>query len=105
MDDLGPATEARFAKAFADSAIITAKSAAQLIGVDLKTLNRMTANRVLRYVLRGNVPAFTERDLRAYLAEGVPVAPPAPAPKRPTRRSVKPANKVVKFSDRQNPRR
>jgi hypothetical protein len=102
MDDLGPATEARFAQAFADRAIVTARTAAQLIGVDIKTLHGLTAKRALRYVLRGNLPAFTERDLRAYLTDPQPVA--EPDPKRPTRRTLR-RTKLVNFADHHPPTR
>jgi hypothetical protein len=74
MSDLGPITERRFAEAFATAAVITAKAAAELIGLDEKTLASLSDRQVIRWVQRGKLRAYTERDLRAYLIEG-PDAP------------------------------
>ena len=70
--DLGRTTEARFAAAFARSAIITAMAAADLIGLDEKTLAALSDRQIIRSVPRGKLRAYTERDLRSYLVEGPP---------------------------------
>lgn len=104
MTDLGPATEARFAAAFSTRAIIGPSAAAELIGLDVKTLEALSEAKVIRSVPKGlKHRGFTERDLRAYLIESpdVPCAPTAPKP-RP--RSVAPP-KVVNFSERRLARR
>lgn len=94
-DDLGPATEARFARAFADSAVITRQAAAALLGVDAGTLDSLTTAHVIRAVPRGRRRAYTERDLRDYLLR----APePIPGPK-PGRARVVPRAKSVRFSE------
>lgn len=67
---LGPATEALFAAVFSGAATITAKSAARVLGLDPKTLKEMTAAGLIRAVPRGTVPAYTEADLRRFLARG-----------------------------------
>ena len=64
MSDLGPVTERRFAEAFAAGAVITAKAAAELIGLDVKTLDALSEGQVIRSVPRGKRRAYTERDLR-----------------------------------------
>lgn len=77
MTDLGPTTEARFATAFARTAIVTAKAAAELIGLDVKTLDALAEKQVIRSVPKGKLRAYTERDLRAYLIEGPDAACPS----------------------------
>jgi hypothetical protein len=67
--NLGPVTERRFEAAFANGAIITAKVAATLLGLDPKTLSAMAARGVIKSITRGKVRAFTERDLRGFLTE------------------------------------
>jgi hypothetical protein len=67
---LGPVTEARFAVAFADRAIIDKATAAGLLGMDVKTLDAMTTEGLVRAVTRGAHRAYTERDLRLYLLAG-----------------------------------
>ncbi|PLR25089.1 hypothetical protein SGCZBJ_12705 [Caulobacter zeae] len=67
---LGPTTEARFAAAFAVAAVITAKAASELLGLDADTLSAMTDAGVIRAVRKGRVRSYTERDLRTYLTEG-----------------------------------
>ncbi len=76
---LGPTTERRFAEAFATSALVTRRVAAALIGVDVKTLDGMRDEGLIRAVRRGKVPAYTERDLRAYLVEPAVVRPSPPS--------------------------
>lgn len=93
---LGPATEARFADAFAHSSILSKKVEAQLIGLDEKTLDSLSDAGIIRAVRKGAHRAYTERDLRAYLLEGPDVECSSPKPK------AKPASsgKVVNFSER-----
>lgn len=69
-EPLGPVTEARFAEAFANRAIIDKSAAADLLGMDVKTLDAMTAAGLIRSVSKGVHRAYTERDLRLYLLEG-----------------------------------
>lgn len=95
MSALGPVTERRFADAFARCAVITAKAAAELIGVDEKTLGALTDRGVLRAVPRGRLRAYTEHDLRAYLTEEHHIAPAPPAQTRPSARQ---SSRVVAFS-------
>jgi len=70
IQTLGPVTEARFAAAFADGATVTAKAAADLLGLDVKTLGALTDALTIRAVRRGKLRAYTEHDLRAYLLDG-----------------------------------
>jgi hypothetical protein len=63
---LGPATEARFAAAFAHSSILSKKAAAALVGLDEKTLDALSDAKVIRAVRKGAHRAYTERDLRTY---------------------------------------
>jgi hypothetical protein len=92
---LGPATERLFDDAFADGATITATAAADLLGLDAKTLAALSDSNVIRWVPRGKRRAYTERDLRAYLTEEHKASCPPPAPKKAATRSAK----VVSFSD------
>ena len=68
---IGPATEARILAAFAGSCVLTAKAAAALIGIDVKTLDVLADQGVIRAVRRGSsaVRGYTEGDIRAYLTE------------------------------------
>ena len=98
---LGPITEARFAKAFADTALATLKAASKLIGVDPDTLSTLTDEGVVRAVRRGKLRSYTEHDLRAYLLDGhdAPARPRKPPPAHVSRA------KVVPFSQRTGARR
>jgi hypothetical protein len=95
---LGPLTEARFESAFSCGATITAKAAADLLGVDVRTLGDMTDEGVVRAVPRGKLRAYTERDLRAYLAEGT--AECRPSTTRPKVSAPRPGGKVLPFTQR-----
>jgi hypothetical protein len=82
---IGPVTEARILAAFADRAVLTIKDAAQLLGMDPKTLDAITEVGAIRAVRRGGgeTRGYTEGDIRAYLTESA--APcrstnPKPAP-------------------------
>jgi phage terminase Nu1 subunit (DNA packaging protein) len=99
MIDLGQTTERRFAEVFAASAIITRKAAAGLLGVDERTLDSMTDEGIVRAVRRGNLRAYAERDLRAYLAEGPPACRSTERPSRPISNSIS-SGKVVAFTGR-----
>lgn len=80
---LGPATEARFADAFAHRSILSKAAAADLIGLDEKTLDHLSDAKVIRAVRKGAHRAYTERDLRTYLLEGpdVECTPAKPRPR------------------------
>ena len=94
MSPLGPATEALFERAFRDAATISAQAAAQLLGLDVKTLRAMTDDQTIRAVRRGKLRSYTEADLRAYLTKGEP--PPC---RTKTRASSPPRRpKVIPFS-------
>jgi hypothetical protein len=69
---LGETTEARFRIAFAETATITAKAAAELVGLDVKTLRAMTEACVIAAVPRGSKPAYSEAVLRSYLTNPPP---------------------------------
>jgi excisionase family DNA binding protein len=71
-----PITEARLRQAFADRALITARAAAALIGVDEKTLAAMVRRGQIAAITVSQVRRFSEADLRAFLASGGD--PPAP---------------------------
>jgi len=70
---LGPVTERRFEEAFRDSALVTAKAAASLIGLDEKTLKTMTMDGAIQACPRGRRHAYSERALRDYLTNPPPV--------------------------------
>lgn len=69
------ATEALFSRAFSRSATITAKAAADVLGMNVKTLAQMSEAGLIKYVLRGKLRAYTEADLRSYLARETMPAP------------------------------
>jgi hypothetical protein len=98
---LGPSTEARFAAAFAHKAILSSSEAADLIGVDPKTLPSLP----IRSVPRGAHRGYTERHLRAYLTEDhdEECATTAPAPKARTT-AARPNVRLVNFSERRRKR-
>lgn len=96
LQSLGPATEARFARAFEDGALITKQAAAQLLGLDVGTLDALTTDGVIRAVPRGKRRAYTEHELRAFLLGAT--SPPA-EPKRKLGRAL-PAPKTINFSQR-----
>lgn len=95
---LGPTTEARFADAFATSALICAKRAAALVGLDTDTLSEMTDAGIIRAVRKGRLRSYTEHDLREFLLSG----PDAPSRTNRAERDSRPARKrvVVEFSKR-----
>lgn len=94
---LGASTESRFAASFATAAIITKKAAAELIGLDEKTLDALTDAGVIRAVPRGaKLRAYTERDLRAYLLEGA--AAECWPEKKPKRATGPGSGRVVPFT-------
>ena len=106
--DLGPATEARLAQAFAARAIITAKAAALALGVDQKALRAMREAGSIRAVIVGaSTWRYTEPDLRAYLAgdESRAVAAQEAKPCPSTNRRSRPtgtttsSTKVIGFTE------
>lgn len=70
---LGPVTERRFEEAFKDSALVTAKAAASLIGLDEKTLKAMTMDGAIQACPRGRRHAYSEGALRDYLTNPPPI--------------------------------
>lgn len=94
---LGPVTEQRFFEAFSEAALVPAKVAARLVGLDTDTLSEMTDEGVIRAVRKGRLRSYTEHDLRAYLLEG----PDAPKRSRePQRAPSASRGRVVPFSKR-----
>jgi hypothetical protein len=72
---LPPATEVRVLAAFATTATIDAKTAADLIGCDVSSLREMTLAGRIGYVIKGaSTRAYREVDVRAFLG-----GPPASA--------------------------
>lgn len=100
MSELGPITEQRFAQAFAAGAVISRKEAADLIGLDAKTLDALSNQGVIRAVRKGAHRAYTERDLRRYLLEGPDIECAEPKPRPSPARS----GKVIPFSQRRGKR-
>ncbi|MCA0359409.1 MAG: helix-turn-helix domain-containing protein [Proteobacteria bacterium] len=94
---LGPITEERFRQAFAASALVSAKDAARLVGVDVETLSRMADEGIVRAVRKGRLRSYTEHDLRAYLLAG-PDAPSHRGKSRSPSTSRRP--RAVPFSQR-----
>jgi hypothetical protein len=93
--ELGPVTEARFAEAFAERALIGRKDAAQLLGVGLDAFDTLGLPSVPKG--RGErARGYTEHALRAFLAAQLAAAP-APARPRPPRPHT---GKVMRFTDR-----
>lgn len=108
--DLGPITEARFAAVFSTRAVVDKRTAADLIGLDVKTLDALSDAKVIRAVRKGAHRAYTERDLRIYLIEGPDVECDAPSqsgpsPKPKPRARAQPTLRVVNFSERAGARR
>lgn len=94
---LGPITEERFRQAFAASALVSAKDAARLVGLDVETLARMADEGVIRAVRKGRLRSYTEHDLRAYLLAG----PDAPSNRAKSRSPTTPRRlRAVPFSKR-----
>ena len=80
---LGPITEPRFAEAFHDRALVSAKVASKLIGVDTLTLSAMADAGIVQAVRKGRQRNYAEHALRTYLLDG-PDLPEA----RPRERAV-----------------
>lgn len=98
---IGPATEALITAAFAESCLITAKSAAKLLGMDVDSLAELTDAGVIRAVRRGastRTRGYTEGDIRAFLTQGA-----APARERKPVATHRGDPKVVPFSQRKRP--
>lgn len=83
VDTLGPVTEQRFLEAFSETALVSAKVAAKLVGLDPDTLSTMADDGVIRAVRKGRLRSYTEHDLRDYLLRG----PDAPSRERNTERA------------------
>ena len=73
---LGPITEARFSDAFSKGALATLKAAAELVGLDEKTLKAMTVSGVIQGTPRGRLVGYSEMALRAYLLNPMPISSP-----------------------------
>ncbi len=67
--EAGGPTERLIRAAFATTALITAKAAATLLGVDVKTLRGMTNEGMIQAVRRGRLHAYTEAAIRKFLTE------------------------------------
>lgn len=94
---LGPITEERFRQAFAQSALVSTKDAARLVGLDVETLSRMADDGIIRAVRKGRLRSYTEHDLRAYLLAG----PDAPSHRAKSRSPSAPRRlHAVPFSQR-----
>lgn len=102
--DLGPVTEARFARAFGDAAVVGKSVAADLLGLDEKTVDALTKEQILRSVPKGaKHRGYTERDLRLYLIEGPDLecaTPQQPKPKTVRTRTGGSNVRHVNFSER-----
>ncbi len=98
---IGPATERRIQMAFADTCVLTLKSAAKLLGMDEGSLRGLTDDGVVRAVRRGSgrTRGYTEGDIRAYLTQGG-----APAREDKPRATGRAQLKVVPFSQRSKTR-
>lgn len=109
MTPLSPSAEERIAAVFEDGLLATAKAIAGLIRVDVKTLRAMTDEGVIRAVRRGKRRAYTEADVRAYLATPAPAREkkPCPSTSRRTARTstMTSSGKVVAFTALQASRR
>lgn len=97
---IGPATERRIQMAFETACLLTAKATANLLGLDEGTLRSMAEKGVIRSVRRGagNVRAYTEGDIRAYLTESEGPCPSTSQPRAPTS-STTSNSKVVAFTE------
>ena len=93
---LGPTTEIRFREAFSDGALITAKAAASLLGVDVDTLSEMTAQGKIRAVPRGRRRSYSEASLRSFVEGSEQVWEFEPKGKAPAVRRARP----TPFSER-----
>ena len=71
--DLGPATERLLARTFADQLTVTAKRAAEILGMDPKGLRELDRKGLIGGVLSaGGARRYTEADIRAYLSTPSP---------------------------------
>ena len=75
-------------------------TAARLIGVDEKTLAALSERRVIRFVPRGKLRGYTERDLRAYLTEEHEAPCPSTSPLRAASGNTTSSLKVGAFTAR-----
>ena len=101
---IGPATEALIMAAFSESCLLTAKATARLLGMDVKTLDALADDGVIRSVRRGNLRAYTEGDIRAYLTES-PTPCPSTNPPRVRTSNTTSRSKVVDFTARRASKR
>lgn len=86
-----PVTDELFQRAFGSSALITAKAAAALLGLDEKTLSALVLRGSIGAVSVGKQKRFTEADLRAFLETTPPPTIGRHAPARyPPIEGVKP---------------
>lgn len=104
---LGAATEALLARAFADTALITARAAAKILGLDEKTLAALVEAKAIRVVLVSErTRRFAEVDLRAYLARRTEITR-CQSTSRPSRATsiTTSSSKVVGFMEARAKRR
>lgn len=96
---IGRATEALLMTAFSETCLLTAKKTAALLGMDVKTLDRLADDGEIRAVRRGNLRAYTEGDIRAYLTQSTSPCPSISQPRAPTSNTTS-RSKVVDFTAR-----
>ncbi|MDR3513970.1 MAG: helix-turn-helix domain-containing protein [Caulobacteraceae bacterium] len=97
---VGPSTEARIALAFATRALITAKEAASILGIDVKTLRALTDGLALRALVVGKVRRYAEADIRRYLIEGPDAECPSTSRPRAASSNMTSSTRVVGFTAR-----
>ncbi|MBI1405676.1 MAG: helix-turn-helix domain-containing protein [Caulobacter sp.] len=104
MTALPPAAEDRVRAAFTDTLQLTAKATAALIGIDVKTLRRMTDEGVIRAIRKGALRVYTEADVRAYLTTPAPIGQerrpcPSTNPRKAASGNMTSRQKVIAFTD------
>jgi hypothetical protein len=102
---LGPATEAALAAAFRGRAIITARATARVLGMDVKTLRRLTDRGTIWTTQRGDLDGYTEGAIRDFLSSPPPAPPAAADPPKATRPKRAPDGKVYSFNTHHRQRR
>lgn len=84
---VSPHTDRLLAEAFASQAMVTAREAARVLGLDLGTFGALVdagAVRCVRIGRTGSTRRYTEADLRAFLTRETEL-PPCPSKPRPAR--------------------
>ena len=87
---LGAATEALIMRSYADTALLSSRALASVLGVDEKTLRTMREAGTIRAVIVGSgTYRYAEIDVREYLAARQPTAPKPTATEKATFRRSK----------------